>query len=200
MMSEAPMRPLVCPAEDVTMTKRRLPFVIVRDSIVVNDQSLEFVYRSDCQLDLSYSFGVGASGYSGSERISNSSGKNKNACIRPVRSYEHMNGVTLTLSGDHHTIRLIGVSEGGTGRVRVESMKLSIAGVPGDTDLVPMFAGTGASESGKSCSVCLSNDCNIALLPCRHICLCADCVDRTLSTLGNHCPVCRTLVDGRMRI
>ena len=43
------------------------------------------------------------------------------------------------------------------------------------------------------CVVCLGAEREVILLPCGHVCVCADCAD-TLLSQGHHCPVCRATI------
>merc|ERR1712203_913433 len=44
---------------------------------------------------------------------------------------------------------------------------------------------------GGDCVICLSKPRDVAILHCRHVCLCATCAQITSSTWGFECPVCR---------
>lgn len=46
----------------------------------------------------------------------------------------------------------------------------------------------------ETCVVCLTNDRDTMILPCRHMCLCAECAD-VLRRQTNKCPICRTAID-----
>lgn len=48
------------------------------------------------------------------------------------------------------------------------------------------------SES-KECVICMTNDRDTCVLPCRHICCCAECAN-TLRLQTDRCPVCRELM------
>jgi len=55
---------------------------------------------------------------------------------------------------------------------------------------------TNEGEMGQNdqlCVVCLTNIKEIALLPCRHLCICDEC-SSLLFRSGNKCPICRTVV------
>ena len=49
---------------------------------------------------------------------------------------------------------------------------------------------TGTSEEGKECMVCMTNPRDTCVMPCRHVCCCADCAN-TLRLQSDKCPVCR---------
>ncbi|KAL1546044.1 putative E3 ubiquitin-protein ligase LUL4 isoform X2 [Salvia divinorum] len=46
------------------------------------------------------------------------------------------------------------------------------------------------ADSGKECIICLTEDKNTAVLPCRHMCLCSGCA-KELRIQSDKCPVCR---------
>lgn len=48
-------------------------------------------------------------------------------------------------------------------------------------------------EDNAECVICLTDDANTTLLPCRHLCLCKACAE-TINGNKNECPVCRTRV------
>ena len=49
---------------------------------------------------------------------------------------------------------------------------------------------TNGSEEEKECVVCMTNKRDTCVLPCRHVCCCADCAN-TLRLQSDKCPVCR---------
>jgi len=49
----------------------------------------------------------------------------------------------------------------------------------------------GKEEDGE-CLVCMTDPKNTILLPCRHMCLCRDCL---LKMVTAKCPICRTTID-----
>lgn len=44
---------------------------------------------------------------------------------------------------------------------------------------------------GEECVICLTLQKSVAILHCRHVCLCKDCATITSSTWSYQCPVCR---------
>ncbi|ORC86929.1 zinc finger family protein [Trypanosoma theileri] len=54
-----------------------------------------------------------------------------------------------------------------------------------------------AEEAGL-CVICLTNPKDTILLPCRHMCLCHDCVAVLLLQPNNRCPVCRSAIARHM--
>ncbi|XP_042017043.1 probable E3 ubiquitin-protein ligase LUL4 isoform X2 [Salvia splendens] len=55
------------------------------------------------------------------------------------------------------------------------------------------------ADSGKECIICLTEDKNTAVLPCRHMCLCSDCA-KELRIQSNKCPVCRQPIEELLEI
>ncbi|CAK8988890.1 unnamed protein product [Durusdinium trenchii] len=47
------------------------------------------------------------------------------------------------------------------------------------------------ADEGGDCVICLSNPREVAILHCRHVCLCTSCAKVTSSTWSFQCPVCR---------
>lgn len=50
-----------------------------------------------------------------------------------------------------------------------------------------------AENESKECVICMTNERNTCVLPCRHICCCAECAN-TLRLQTDRCPVCRELM------
>lgn len=50
-------------------------------------------------------------------------------------------------------------------------------------------------EDKSLCKICLENNFNIVLLPCRHLATCEKC-----SSLLNKCPICRCSVEGTISV
>lgn len=50
-----------------------------------------------------------------------------------------------------------------------------------------------AESESKECVICMTNERNTCVLPCRHICCCAECAN-TLRLQTDRCPVCRELM------
>lgn len=44
------------------------------------------------------------------------------------------------------------------------------------------------------CKICLENELNILVMPCKHLCLCIVCSDK-VAKLGQKCPMCRTPIN-----
>ncbi|GJD12951.1 Probable E3 ubiquitin-protein ligase LUL4 [Galdieria sulphuraria] len=56
-----------------------------------------------------------------------------------------------------------------------------------------------ALDDTNLCVICMLNESDTLLLPCRHLCMCAECADR-LRVRSNKCPVCRQLVEWMLQI
>jgi hypothetical protein len=85
---------------------------------------------------------------------------------------------TQTLFGDSGDSG--GGSGGGGGGASAAAAAASPAGVAAEEGL----------PTGSDCVICLSEPRTTALLPCRHLCLCAPCAQQ-LRFQSNRCPICR---------
>jgi len=63
------------------------------------------------------------------------------------------------------------------------------------------FGGADPSDASEECVICLSEPRDTTVLPCRHLCMCAECAHhlRTQVT-GNVCPICRNPVESLLEI
>lgn len=43
----------------------------------------------------------------------------------------------------------------------------------------------------EKCSICLTNDANTIIVPCRHMCLCEECGKTLIQSNTEVCPICR---------
>ena len=53
------------------------------------------------------------------------------------------------------------------------------------------------------CVVCKATPADMVLLPCRHLCLCHQCIERVIDAAEDdefRCPICRNNVNSNMRI
>lgn len=50
---------------------------------------------------------------------------------------------------------------------------------------------------GDECVICLANDRDTTVMPCRHMCLCGECAE-VLRKQTNKCPICRTSIERLM--
>ncbi|KAK8966388.1 putative E3 ubiquitin-protein ligase LUL4 [Platanthera guangdongensis] len=57
----------------------------------------------------------------------------------------------------------------------------------------------GDDDIGKECVICMTEQRNTAVFPCRHLCMCADCA-KSLRLQSNKCPICRQPVEKLMEI
>ena len=75
-----------------------------------------------------------------------------------------------------------GGARGETTESSVEPVTASLAGVED------------GHEDGEECVICLAEPRNTLVMPCRHMCLCADCASM-LRQRTNKCPICRTVAE-----
>ncbi|KAJ3688060.1 hypothetical protein LUZ61_017224 [Rhynchospora tenuis] len=54
-------------------------------------------------------------------------------------------------------------------------------------------------DLGKDCVICLSEERDTAVLPCRHMCLCSECA-KALRLQSNKCPICRQPIEQLIEI
>ncbi|CAI9768977.1 unnamed protein product [Fraxinus pennsylvanica] len=54
-------------------------------------------------------------------------------------------------------------------------------------------------DSGKECVICMTEEKNTAVLPCRHMCMCRDCA-KELMLQSNNCPICRQPIQELLEI
>ncbi|KAJ2157192.1 hypothetical protein GGF46_004670 [Coemansia sp. RSA 552] len=59
-------------------------------------------------------------------------------------------------------------------------------------------ASTGKDDPTQ-CAICLSDDRDTVMLPCRHLCMCRECAN-TYRQQSNKCPICRTVVETILHI
>eukprot|EP00668_Euglena_longa_P011994 GGOE01014417.1.p1 GENE.GGOE01014417.1~~GGOE01014417.1.p1 ORF type:complete len:334 (+),score=59.07 GGOE01014417.1:90-1091(+) len=52
---------------------------------------------------------------------------------------------------------------------------------------------------GEGCVICMVNDRDTTVMPCRHMCLCSDCAD-ALRRQTNKCPICRAPIECLMTL
>jgi len=90
--------------------------------------------------------------------------------------------------------------DAGHGQVHVHTQLVECANVV--RALTPLY-GTmpnprkfGGSFEGGECVICLEKPKEVAILHCRHVCLCSSCAQITSSTWSFQCPVCRGRVAG----
>ncbi|KAJ2745834.1 hypothetical protein GGI20_001835 [Coemansia sp. BCRC 34301] len=50
------------------------------------------------------------------------------------------------------------------------------------------------ADEPLQCAICLTDERDTAMLPCRHLCMCRECAS-TYRQQSNKCPICRTVVD-----
>ncbi|KAJ1904859.1 hypothetical protein LPJ81_002244 [Coemansia sp. IMI 209127] len=68
----------------------------------------------------------------------------------------------------------------------------------GLNEMADTQAGTDKTES-MQCAICLSDERDTVMLPCRHLCMCRECAN-TYRQQSNKCPICRTVVETILHI
>jgi hypothetical protein len=54
-------------------------------------------------------------------------------------------------------------------------------------------------NDGKECVVCMSLERDTIVLPCRHLCVCAECAEETRGRMDK-CPICRECCQGLLQV
>lgn len=70
----------------------------------------------------------------------------------------------------------------------MEGNKATPAAGPSDDDI-----------EGRECVICMSEERDTTVLPCRHLCMCDECA-RALRNQTNKCPICRNPIEALLRI
>jgi E3 ubiquitin-protein ligase MGRN1 len=76
-------------------------------------------------------------------------------------------------------------------------------GTPIVRDVAAQQIDTVSADIGNECVICLTEPCSTAVLPCNHLCMCAECSERLCSDSNwerRRCPVCRTTLGSLLRI
>ena len=92
-------------------------------------------------------------------------------------------------------------------RVNGATMELQdIFGIEGTSDSGTVEAVAGAQRTasddvlaGAECVICMTEQRDTTIMPCRHMCLCADCAE-DLRMRSNKCPICRTPAQSYLQI
>jgi hypothetical protein len=80
------------------------------------------------------------------------------------------------------------------------------AGAPASSSTDPSSStadpsSTAAADEGKECVICLCEPRDTTVLPCRHLCMCADCARQLRAQpSGNVCPICRNPCESLLEI
>ncbi|CAE8726224.1 unnamed protein product [Polarella glacialis] len=87
------------------------------------------------------------------------------------------------------------LSADGNGEVQVEKQLVQCGVLVRQLDALygtmPNPRAGNSEADGGDCVICLSNPREVAILHCRHVCLCLTCAQITSSTWSFQCPVCR---------
>ncbi|KAJ1986822.1 ubiquitin-protein transferase activity protein [Coemansia spiralis] len=68
----------------------------------------------------------------------------------------------------------------------------------GLNEIIDSRSGVDKTDS-MQCAICLSDERDTVLLPCRHLCMCRECAN-TYRQQSNKCPICRTVVETILHI
>eukprot|EP00250_Pteridium_aquilinum_P005600 c15673_g1_i1 orf=139-1182(+) len=92
----------------------------------------------------------------------------------------------LAMKDSDHCVRVIKQI------IWVEGMRYELQEIYG-IETVDGGGGIDSSDFGKECVICLSEQRDTTVLPCRHMCMCSGCA-KLLQQRTNRCPICRTPV------
>ncbi|CBZ50799.1 hypothetical protein NCLIV_038740 [Neospora caninum Liverpool] len=85
-------------------------------------------------------------------------------------------------------------------RLQSEARSSHAAGSSGeDADSKHFGDGHADNLAGRECVICLAEERNTAVLPCRHMCLCSGCAN-IMRMQSNKCPICRQPVTSLLQI
>ncbi|KAM6577720.1 hypothetical protein CsatB_029557 [Cannabis sativa] len=102
----------------------------------------------------------------------------------------------LSAAPPHSQITQALIEHNGEGQllVKVINQILWIDGVRYELHELYGFGNSDESgELGKECIICMTEPKNVAVLPCRHMCMCSECA-QALTVRSNKCPICRQLI------
>ena len=70
----------------------------------------------------------------------------------------------------------------------------------GVENLLQDLFGMETQEGSSECVVCLAEKKEVAIIPCRHVCLCTKCAELITTQQSSNCPMCRGPVQSYMRL
>ena len=85
---------------------------------------------------------------------------------------------------------------------RVVRQKFEVRGTVFEIEEIYGMGAAGGAEDaagagdvdGDTCVICITNERDTTVMPCRHMCLCSDCAEQ-LRTQTNKCPICRAHIE-----
>lgn len=107
------------------------------------------------------------------------------------------------------TFAVLHREDDGSWAVRVAKQKIWVGGVSYELQEIYGLEQSGLATSGSDrpaedaeerlCVICLSNDRDTTVLPCRHMCMCHECAQE-LRKQTSRCPICRNQVESLLHI
>lgn len=82
-------------------------------------------------------------------------------------------------------------------KAKILKQKVQVKGV--SFDLYEIYGIKAGSADESNCVVCMTTKREVAVLPCRHMCLCSECAQE-LRVQSNKCPICRNVIKAYMQI
>lgn len=192
--------------KQINVTRRKIPYMIQKDSIVCrqledSNLSIGFRYRSDCEVTAKAEWTPRGSSSLAETVCGPSKTWTEGTCaIHAVDSSTGENKLELRLCSTEHELLVQGVVV--DRQFRVQRMTFLWKETEESVDILNLFVteASPALEQSQSCVVCFSDPPTVGFLPCRHMCVCKGCASVTLASTGNHCPLCRAEVSGRISL
>jgi len=178
----------------------------VREELDVNDQFVKFSPLSDSRDSQSFEFGKGMKMPLPDQAIlvSIEDYEEQRELFQIRRNYP----LVVTLGSSKQitsdslfmtTCFTIGKSaDGASYTAVVAAQKLHLDGQ--SWTLYEIYGLQRNATDSRHCVVCLTEDKDTAMLPCRHLCLCCGCAKVMRSQLSAKCPICRTAGNSFLQI
>jgi hypothetical protein len=206
------------PPTNVRVDKQRLPFMIERNSLKVETlngcQVIQFKYKSTdiatCTIASTIADDerivevLAPTTLSSKEDLCHAQYREKKLNLFPGRHLKSGDSIMFNIITNDDKFVIEGIFQDDV--VKIKSMGL--ISPSGLVDLQQLYDASGASgnstsyhsSEGRMCAICLSNRISVGFIPCRHVCVCTDCADTTLLSSENHCPICRSVVTGKISL
>ena len=107
------------------------------------------------------------------------------------RQEVRLNGATMELQD------IYGI-EGSTNQGTMAA-DAAVAGAGGGADSAASAPASSETLAGAECVICMTEQRDTTIMPCRHMCLCAECAE-DLRMRSNTCPICRTPAQSYLQI
>nr|WBO26474.1 RING3 type E3 ubiquitin ligase [Aquilaria sinensis] len=126
--------------------------------------------------------------------------------VHPSSTDEHVSDLAPSKSANMQiTQTVLEKNDGNVFDVKVIRQILWVDGVRYELREIYGLGSTSAAEtfddgdSGKECVICMTENKDTAVLPCRHMCMCSECA-KELRLQTNKCPICRQPIEELIEI